>query len=68
MKKTLEKLLAIYHIIRGGQYAVYVISNKFAKTCEGRCCCVISDSAEYMFLETVIEATDEYRRTNNIKA
>lgn len=68
MKKTLEKLLAIYHIIRGGQYAVYVISNKFAKTCEGRCCCIISDSAEYMFLETVIEATDEYMETNNIKA
>lgn len=68
MRNTLEKLLAIYHIIRGGQYAVYVISNKFAKTCEGRCCCVVSDNAEYVFLDTVIEATERIKATKNIKS
>lgn len=62
MKRLIEKLLTIYHIIIGGQYAIFIISNNFDKN--QRCCCLISDNSDKVFLETVIETTETYIKTN----
>lgn len=58
-----EKAKAIWHIIKGGQYAVYVVNNGYEKcgNNNGIICCVISDNASDLFLETIVDFTDIYR-------
>lgn len=63
MKRFKEKAKAIWHILKGGQYAVYVINNGYVnkETTPKKAACLISDNASDMFLETIVEFTDRYR-------
>lgn len=63
MKRLKEKAKAIWHIIIGGQYAVYVINTKYAnkETTPKKAVCLISDNASDVFLETIVDFTDSYR-------
>lgn len=63
MKRLKEKAKAIWHIIKGGQYAVYVINNGYVnrETTPKKVACLISDNASDMFLETIVDFTDKYR-------
>ncbi|RJU53706.1 hypothetical protein DW777_13675 [Bacteroides sp. AM30-16] len=63
MKRLKEKAKAIWHIIIGGQYAVYVINNGYVnkETTPKKAACLISDNASDMFLETIVDFTDRYR-------
>lgn len=63
MERIKEKAKAIWYILKGGQYAVYVINNGYVnkETTPKKAACVISDNASDMFLETIVEFTDRYR-------
>lgn len=63
MKRLKEKAKAIWYIIIGGQYAVYVINNGYVnkETTPKKAACLISDNASDMFLETIVDFTDRYR-------
>lgn len=60
-----EKIKAIKHIITDDQYAIYTVTVKNGKSVKGKCVCLISDNASDLFLETVIEFTDKYRKNEN---
>lgn len=63
MKRLKEKAKAIWYILKGGQYAVYVINNGYVnkeKTPQ-KAVCLISDNASDVFLETIVEFTDRYK-------
>lgn len=62
MKRLKEKAKAIWHILRGGQYAVFVINNGYVDfdTTPNRAACLISDNAQLYFLESIIEFTEKY--------
>lgn len=61
MNRIKEKAKAIWHIIKGGQYAVYVVNNgyKVGGNNKGKICCVISDNASDVFLESIVDYTDK---------
>lgn len=63
MKQLKEKAKAIWHILKGGQYAVYVINNGYVnnKTTPKKAACLISDNASDRFLESIVNFTDRYR-------
>lgn len=63
MKRIKEKLKAIWYIIKGGQYAVYVINDGYEIGIKGqkKTCCVISDNASDLFLDAIIEFTNKYK-------
>ena len=63
MKRLKEKSKAIWHILKGGQYAVYVIDNGYVnkETTPQKAVFLISDNASDIFLETIVEFTDRYR-------
>jgi hypothetical protein len=63
MERIKEKAKAIWYILKGGQYAVYVINNGYVnkETTPKKAACLISDNASDMFLETIVEFTDRYR-------
>lgn len=63
MKRFKEKVKAIWYILKGGQYAVYVINDgyKIGAKDQKKTCCVISDNASDMFLEAIVDFTDRYR-------
>ena len=63
MKRLKDKAKAIWHILKGGQYAVYVIDNGYVnkETAPQKAVCLISDNASDIFLETIVEFTDRYR-------
>jgi len=63
MERLKEKAKAIWHILKGGQYAVYVINNGYVnkETTPQKAVCLISDNASDIFLETIVEFTDRYR-------
>lgn len=52
MKRIKEKLRIIWHIIIGKQYAVFIISGNEK---EPDACCIISDSATSVFLDSIVE-------------
>lgn len=62
MKRLKEKAKAIWHILKGGQYAVFVINNGYvdSETTPNRAACLISDNAEQYFLESIVEFTEKY--------
>lgn len=64
MKRFKEKLKAIWHIIKGGQYDVYVINDGYvnSKTTPNKAVCLISDNASDMFLDCIIEFTKEQKK------
>lgn len=64
MKRLKEKLRAILHIITDDEYAVYTVTVKNGKRVRGKSCCFISDNASKIFLETIIEFTDNYSKAN----
>lgn len=63
MNRIKEKAKAICHIIKGGQYAVYVINNGYevGGNNKGKIYCVISDNASDVFLESIVDYTDKVR-------
>lgn len=63
MERIKEKAKAIWYILKGGQYAVYVINNGYVnkETTPKKAACLISDNASDMFLETIVEFADRYR-------
>ena len=63
MERIKEKAKAIWYILKGGQYAVYVINNGYVnkETTPKKAACLISDNASDMFLDTIVEFTDRYR-------
>lgn len=63
MKRLKEKAKAIWAILKGGQYAVYVINNGYVnkETTPNKAACLISDDASDMFLESIVNFTDKYR-------
>lgn len=63
MKRLKDKAKAIWHILKGGQYAVYVIDNGYVnkEPTPQKAVCLISDNASDIFLETIVEFTDRYR-------
>lgn len=63
MNRLKEKAKAIWHILKGGQYAVYVINDEYVVggNNKGKICCVISDNASDLFLETIVDYTDKVR-------
>lgn len=62
MKRFKEKVKAIRHILKGGQYAVFVVNNGYVDfdTTPNKAACLISDNAEEYFLESIIEFTENY--------
>lgn len=62
MKRLKKKLKAIWHILKGGQYAVFVINNGYvdSETTPNRAACLISDNAELYFLASIVESTEKY--------
>lgn len=67
MKRFKEKTKAIWHILKSGQYAVFVINNGYidSDTTPNKAACLISDNAEGFFLESIIEFTEKYIHENN---
>lgn len=66
MKRLREKLKAIYHLLKGGQYAVYIINDGYvnAEETPNKAACLISDNASVFFLECVIKFTNNYIKEN----
>lgn len=67
MSRIKEKLKAIWHIITDDEYAIYTVTVKNGKRVKGRSSCLISDNASDLFLETVVEFTDKYRKVTEEK-
>lgn len=63
MKRLKEKMKAIFHILIGGQYAVFVINKGRvdSKTTPNKAACLISDNSSNFFLESIVEFTENYR-------
>lgn len=63
MKRLKEKVKAIWYILKGGQYAVFVINNGYvnSKKTYNKAACLISDDASDFFLESIIEFAKRYR-------
>lgn len=63
MKRFKEKAKAIWAILKGGQYAVFVINNGYVnkEDTPNKAACLISDDASDMFLESIVNFTDKYR-------
>lgn len=63
MKRLKEKAEAIWYILKGGQYAVFVINNGYVnkKITPKKTACLISDNASDIFLESIVNFTDRYR-------
>lgn len=57
------KAKAIWAILKGGQYAVFVINNGYVnkEKTPNKAACLISDNASDMFLESIVNFTDRYR-------
>jgi len=62
MRRTIEKLKAIWHIITDDEHAIYTITIDRNKMVRKRNCCIISDNASDLFLQNVVEFTDKYRK------
>lgn len=62
MKRIKEKIKAIWYIIKGGQYAVYVLNHGYvsSKVTPNKAACLISDNASKLFVETIIEFNKKY--------
>lgn len=62
MKRLKEKAKAIWHILKGGQYAVFVINNGYvdSDTTPNRAACFISDNAQLYFLDSIVGFTEKY--------
>lgn len=62
MKRLKEKAKAVWHILKGGQYAVFVINNGYvnSETTPNKAACLISDNAQLFFLESIVEFTEKY--------
>lgn len=56
MKRIKEKLRIIWHIIRGKQYAIFIISGSEK---DPDACCIISDNATSVFLDSIVEFMNE---------
>lgn len=67
MKRFKEKTKAIWHILKGAQYAVFVVNDGYidSDTTPSKAACLISDNAEDFFLESIIEFTEKYIRENS---
>ena len=67
MKRFKEKPKAIWHILKGGQYAVFVVNNGYVDfdTTPNKAACLIPDNAEEFFLESIVEFTEKYIVENN---
>lgn len=63
MKRFKEKAKAIWHILKGGQYAVFVINAGYVskEKTPHKTACLISDNASDVFLESIVDFTDRYR-------
>lgn len=59
MKRIKEKLKAIKYILKGGQYAVYVINDGYTPGCKGKAACLISDNASVCFLKAIVNLTQK---------
>jgi len=59
MKRIIEKIRCIWHIIRDDEYAVYTITIKDGKRVHNKTCCFISDNASKIFLECIRVFTGE---------
>lgn len=68
MKRISEKLKAIWHILVGGQYAVFVVNTGYVdlETTPNKTACLISDNTEVFFLESVVEFTQKYITENKL--
>lgn len=64
MKRFKEKIKAIWYIIKGGQYAVYVINDGYvdSESTPNKAACLISDNASDMFLDCIINFTKGQRK------
>ena len=63
MKRFKQKIKAIQHILRGGQYAVFVIDKDYInpKTTPNKTAYLISDNASDFFLKSISEFIKYYR-------
>lgn len=66
MNRIKEKIKAIWAIIKGGQYAVFVINNGYlnAETTPNKATCLISDNTTDYFLEAIVEFVQNYIKDN----
>lgn len=62
MKAFIEKMKGIYHILKDKEYAIYTITTeiKSGEIKRKSDCCIISDSASPLFLDTISQFTKEY--------
>lgn len=63
MKRFKEKTKAIWAILKGGQYAVFVMNTGYVskEKTPYKAACLISDNASDVFLESIVDFTDRYR-------
>ena len=63
MKRLKEKAKANWHLLKGGQLAMYVINNGYVnkEATPNKAACFISDNASDIFLESMVDFTDRYR-------
>lgn len=70
IREFFERLKAVYHIFKDKEYAIYTVSvkNDNGELKRESACCIISDSASDMFLDTIIEFTKQIKNNgmNNI--
>lgn len=69
MKRLREKTKAIWAILKGGQYAVFVINNGYidSETTPNSAACLISDNAGKLFLDSIVEFTGKYISEQDFK-
>lgn len=60
MKRSKEKLKAIWHIITDKEYIVFTVTIK--NNVRKRACALISDNASKIFMDSIIEFLPKYRR------
>lgn len=60
LKRIKEKLKSIWYIIKGGQYAVYVINDGYRSAIETpkKSACLVSDNASSLFLDSIVRFTN----------
>lgn len=62
MSRLKEKMKAIKHIITDDEYVIYTVTVKNYERVKGRSCCLISDNASDVFLQSIVEFTEKYRK------
>lgn len=69
IKRFKEQLIAIWAIMKGGQYAVFVVDNGYvnSKTTPNKAVCIISDNASDLFLASIAVFTENYALKRNSK-